>query len=178
MTIFKKSLFGFICATTMYAVLPATAQADDAAFTAADRYSRHAYYPPPYYFDRYPYYWYPDHYYFDYHPYVRPTGAWRVFDNEVKRLEKNIDNLKDIADDTSVERLVKQADKAMDNLNDELNYYGIYSPDYLGDLLENVNYHMTALKNGVGGNARVSAAFDTSWALLERVNAAWKNANP
>jgi hypothetical protein len=28
------------------------------------------YYPPPYYYDQYPYYWYPDYYDYDYHPYV------------------------------------------------------------------------------------------------------------
>lgn len=136
------------------------------------------YYPPPYYYDHYPYYWYPDYYYYDYHPYVRPSGSWRTFDSAVKRLEKNIDNLKDVADNTAVESLVKQADKAVDNLNDELNYYGTYSPSHIEDLVENLNHHMNALQNGVGRNQRVANAFTSTWSLLESVNTAFERVRP
>jgi hypothetical protein len=98
----------------------------------------------------------------------------------VKRLEKNLDELKDTSDHTRHERLVKQADKAMDKLNDELNHYGVYSPKYIGALVENLNIHMNALRTSLGADREsyVAQAFSTSDRLLVKLNASYERARP
>jgi len=137
----------------------------------------HGYYSPPYF---YPNYWFPDYYYYYYTPYVQPVGAWRVFEQDVKSLEKSVDNLKHIAKSEHANRdMTKQVDHAVDQLNDELSAHGIYSPDYLAVLLQNVNYHMNALESTLASNrGALAQSFSLCAQILDKVNQDYDSTRP
>jgi hypothetical protein len=176
-------LFALAFAVPQFAMSNVATQTESAT-EAADQY---IIVPGPYY---YGYYWYPPYYYYTYQPYMRPTGEWKNFDDRVVELEKNVDDLKDLADDVEdrthaqvdkdIEKRVKELDKAIDALNNELYNYGVYSKSYINELYKNVLFHNEVLVRELGRarGGEVAIAYEHTAMLLGRVERSYGRANP